>query len=321
MTAPLSPLAFLGTGDFGVGALRALHAAGFPIVAVISQPDRPAGRGRETAPTPIRAAALDLGLPHAATEDVNAPTQVEQLSRAALGVVAAFGQKLGPTLLSATRLGFINIHASLLPRYRGAAPFQHAILDGAESSGVTIFQLDQRWDAGPIWAQRAAPIGPTQTADELHDALAIVGADMIVATVQDLLAGRAVPTVQDAAAATRAPKLSKADGFVDWSAPAARCVRRVNGLWSWPAAACRFVSRSGRDERVLLARAELANDAAPANETTPPGAFLSDGCVQCGVGRLRVLDIQPAGGKKMPFAAFANGRKLDVGDRLERIEP
>ena len=186
-------IVFLGTGAFGVPALRALAQRGHALVAVISQPDRPAGRGRAIAPTPIHAAALALQLPHIQPEDVNALDAADALGGAEIGVVAAFGQKIGPHLLAALPRGCINIHGSLLPKYRGAAPIQRAIIAGEETTGVTIFQLNERWDAGAIWAQRATTIQETETADELHDRLAKLGAAALVETLADIAAGRAQP--------------------------------------------------------------------------------------------------------------------------------
>jgi len=314
-------IVFIGTGEFGVPALDALVRAGHEIVAAISQPDRPAGRGRVVQPTPIRAAAARLGCQHIQTADINSLDMAAVLRGAEIGVVAAFGQKIGRGVLEAIPRGCVNIHGSLLPKYRGAAPYQWAILNGDETTGVTVFQLDERWDAGPIWAQRSTAIGATETADELHDRLAVLGAELIVATLADMVAGRMRPVAQDPTQATRAPKLTKADGYVDWSQPAARVARRINGLWSWPAAACLFVSRSGRQERVLLARAAVADDTAIPTEATPPGAFCDRDVVQTGRGRVRLLEIRPAGGKLMPFDAFAHGRRVGPGDRLLRAEP
>jgi len=314
-------IVFIGTGEFGVPALDALVRAGHEIVAAISQPDRPAGRGRVVQPTPIRAAAARLGCQHIQTADINSLDMAAVLRGAEIGVVAAFGQKIGRGVLEAIPRGCVNIHGSLLPKYRGAAPYQWAILNGDETTGVTVFQLDERWDAGPIWAQRSTAIGATETADELHDRLAVLGAELIVATLADMVAGRMRPVAQDPTQATRAPKLTKADGYVDWSQPAARVARRINGLWSWPAAACLFVSRSGRQERVLLARAAVADDTALPTEVIPPGVFCDRDVVQTGCGRVRLLEIRPAGGKLMPFDAFAHGRRVGPGDRLLRAEP
>lgn len=311
-------LAFLGTGDFGVPAIRALLNAGHEIVAVISQPDRPAGRGRAIQSTPIHATCDALGLPHVQAEDVNTPATLNLLGGVELGIVAAFGQKLGPALLAALPHGMVNIHASLLPRYRGAAPFQWAILNNDATTGVTVFRLNERWDAGAIYGQTETPIGETETADELHDRLATLGAELIGRVVSDISAGRIQPREQDMRQATRAPKLSKADGYVDWTQPAAICTRRIHGLWSWPTATALYVSSGGRSERVQLARALVADNAALPSESSPPGSFTPDRTIQTGAGRVRLLELKPAGGKLMPFDAFANGRRTSAGDRLER---
>lgn len=312
-------LAFLGTGEFGVPAIRALLAAGHEVVAVVSQPDRPAGRGRQTQPTPVHAACDQLGVPHAQADDINQPQFSDLLRCAELGVVAAFGQKIGPALLAAPPHGMLNIHASLLPRYRGAAPYQWAILNGDATTGVTIFRLNDRWDAGAIYGQIETPIGDAETADELHDRLAVLGADLIVRVVAEIAAGRATPREQDPRLATRAPKLRKADGYVDWDQPAAACVRRIHGLWSWPAASMSFISRGGRSERIQLARARVADTTAAPSDAHPPGTFLADRTVQAGRGRVELLEVKPAGGTLMPFEAFANGRRVGGGDRLARL--
>jgi methionyl-tRNA formyltransferase len=282
----------------------------------VSQPDRPAGRGREVRPTPIHAAAETLHLRHIQTEDVNTLDLADVFAPAEIGVVAAFGQKIGAAILAALPRGCVNIHGSLLPRYRGAAPFQRAMINGEETTGVTVFQLNERWDAGAIWGQRSTPIKDSETADELHDRLAELGAGLIVDVLAAIAAGTARSIEQDPAQASRAPKLTKADGTVDWSQPARTVLRRIHGLWSWPAAACTFVSRTGKQERVLLLRAEVADASSTPTTDLPPGAFCPDLTVQAGVGRVRLLEVQPAGGKRMPFAAFANGRRVAPPDRL-----
>lgn len=310
-------LVFLGTGDFAVPALRALVAAGYQLPVVFSQPDRPTGRGLAVRPTPVHAACDELHLPHVQTADINAPVHRTQLAGAVLGVVAAFGQKIGAEFLSAFPHGCINIHASLLPRYRGAAPYQWAILNGDTITGVTIFQLNERWDAGEIWSRAETPISETETADELHDRLALLGADLLVRTLADWHAGRIAPEPQDATQSTRAPKLSKADSPLGWNLPAAKLVRRIHGLWSWPAASAVFVSHTGKREPVQIARARLANQTAGPTADFPPGAIHADHTVQTAAGRIELLEIKPAGGKLMPFAAFANGRRLAPPDRFE----
>ncbi|MCZ2399526.1 MAG: methionyl-tRNA formyltransferase [Phycisphaerae bacterium] len=312
-------IVFLGTGEFGAGTLRALPLAGHEVRCVISQPDRPAGRGQVLRPTPIHALAVELAMRHVQAPDVNALDLRDVLADAELGVVVAFGQKIGPGLLAALPRGCVNLHASLLPRFRGAAPYQWAILAGESVTGVTVFQIDERWDAGAIWAQAETPIGETETADELHDRLARLGAETTVAALQRIASGDARPTPQDASLASRAPKLSKADAFVDFAGPAFMAARRINGLWSWPAAACEFVSAGGRRERVLLARAAVAT----AHErSTParwqPGEFRDDLTVQAADGAVRLIEVKPSGGRLMSFEAYANGRRIRPGDRLVR---
>lgn len=310
---------FLGTGDFGVPALHALRAAGHEIVAVVSQPDRPAGRSRQVRPTPIHAAAAAAGLPHIQAEDVNTQLPGAVLQAAEIGVVVAFGQKLGPVLLASVPRGFVNIHGSLLPRFRGAAPYQWAIISGESVTGVTTFQLDQRWDNGPIWGRRETPIGELETADELHDRLALLGAELIVETLASIARGDAQPQPQLAALASRAPKLSKADSRLDWNLPAKVICRRIHGLWSWPAAASVFVGKSGRCERVALARARVARDDTAPADASPPGSVLADRTIQTGSGTIDLLEIKPEGGRLMSFTEFANGRRLARGDRFESL--
>lgn len=307
---------FLGTAEFGVPALHALVRAGHPVVAAISQPDRPAGRGRSVRPTPIHAAAVELGLHHIQTDDANTLDLMDALGQAEIGVVAAFGQKIGSGILAALPRGCVNLHGSLLPKYRGAAPIQWAVINGDETTGVTVFQLNEHWDAGPIWSQRETEIRETETADELHDRLAELATALIVDTLRDIESGTVRPRAQDPTLASRAPKLSKADGAVDWSQAAPRVARRIHGLWSWPAAACLFASRSGKQERVLLVRAEVADEVGAPTPDRSPGAFCTDLTLQTGAGRVRLLEVQPAGGKQMAFADFANGRRIAPPDRL-----
>lgn len=315
----MTKLAYLGTGDFAVPALEALAAAGYEFAAVISQPDRPAGRGKKVKATPVRAAAERLGLRHIQTDDVNGLDLRDTFEGAELGVVAAFGQKIGAPVLKHLPRGCVNIHGSLLPKFRGAAPYQWAILSGEAATGVTIFQLDESWDTGAVWHQRATPIDPRETADELHDRLATLGASALLECLPRIFSDEARPAGQDHSRATTAPKLSRADGTVDFTQPAEAVVRRIHGLWSWPAAAVTYAAASGKHERLLLARAEVAEAAPPAESASAsePGAFRPDGTVQCGGGSVvRLLEVKPAGGKLMAFEAFANGRQIAPPDRL-----
>ena len=313
-------IAFLGTGEFGCPTLRALRDAGHEIVAAISQPDRPAGRGRKIQPSYIHAAADELGIRHIQTADVNVLEPGEAAPNVALGVVVAFGQKIGPAWLHAFPHALINIHASLLPRHRGAAPYQWAILSGDETTGVSVFRLSERWDAGPLLGQRETAIGDLETAEELHDRLALVGAELIVDIVRAIATGTSRPVEQDASLATRAPKLSRRDSAIDFAQPARRVQRRIHGLWSWPAATCLLDLGDGRAERVQLARAKLLDETTAPTEASPPGAIHDDGSVQTGCGRLMLLEVKPAGGKLMPFEAFARGRHITPSMRLRKLE-
>ncbi len=311
-------ITFLGTGEFGVPALRALRAAGHELVAAASQPDRPARRGLKVSPTPIRTAAAELGLRHVQAQDINAAEHAALFDKLDAVVVVAFGQKLGGAILAAPRHGCINIHASLLPRYRGAAPIQWAVINGDRITGVTTFRINERWDAGDILASRETAIGETETADELHDRLAGMGGTLIVETLEGVRDGTMRPLAQDAAQSSRAPKLSRADAWVDFSQPAGLVARRINGLWSWPAATCQFRGADGRVERVQLARAMAMEDHLPTVASAERGAMVNDGLVQCGMGRVRLLEVKPAGGKLMPFDAFARGRDVAPPARWEQ---
>lgn len=313
-------IVFLGTGDFAVPTLRALVAARHTLVAAISQPDRPAGRGRQLRPTPIHALADELHIRHIQTEDVDSLNLADALGGAEIGVVAAFGQKIGDAILDALPRGCVNVHGSLLPKYRGAAPFQWAIINGEEVTGVTVFQLDEAWDAGPIWSQRQLQIGETETATELHDRLAQLGAELIADTLATIQCDEGEPQLQDASQATWAPKLARRDSQIDWSQPAFSIVRRINGLWSWPGAACLLPLADGEKGRLQLARAQVVSTTDEPTAEFPPAAFLPDQTVQAGRGRVRLLEVKPAGGKLMPFEAFARGRQVQPPVRLLPLE-
>ena len=314
-------LLFFGSGDFAVPSLEGLCNGRHEVAAVVTQPDRPRGRGRQPAPTPVKHWASSRGLDVLSVDDVNAPEIVDRLlaRRAAVGVVVAFGQKIREALLGGLSGGLINLHASLLPRHRGAAPINCAILAGDTVTGVTVFRLTDRMDAGPVLTQVDTPIGPLETAEELHDRLALLGPEALAAALASLEATPPSPgRAQDENHATRAPKLSKNDGVLDFDQPAERLARRIRGLWSWPGARCRFRSADGgRDEIVTLARAEAVADEGEGI----PGTLGSDLTVVTASGALRILELKPAGGKKMTWAAYVNGRHVRPGDRFAPVEP
>ena len=298
-------LAFMGSPDFSVPALRALHAAGHEIVAVYAQPPRPAGRGQRETPCPVHRAALDLGLP------VRTPARLrrdiaEHDAFAALdldvAVVAAYGLILPKPMLDAPRRGCLNIHASLLPRWRGAAPIHAAILAGDAESGVTIMRMEEGLDTGPMLLKEATPIGPETTVQALHDALAEIGARLILNALEK--DPPAVPQPEDGV--TYAPKLTKEDGRLDWSQDAATLERRVRALNPWPGT---FFTHGGEQIRVLAARVEPGSGA--------PGTALDGAAlVACGSGALRLMRLQRPGRAAMDADAFLRGFALPAGTVL-----
>lgn len=297
-------LAFMGTPGFAVTALDALAAAGHEIAAVYTQPPRPGNRGRVEA-TPVHARAGALGLRVRTPDSLKSPA--EQAAFADLGldaaVVAAYGLILPRAILAAPRHGCLNIHASLLPRWRGAAPVQRAILAGDTETGITIMQMDPGLDTGPMLATETVPIAG-QTAGELTDELARIGARLMVDVLARLPSIEPVP--QPEHGATYAHKIDKAESRIDWSQPAIGLWRQVRAFQPSPGA---WFEAAG--ERVKLVRAEPAGAAAG-----PPGTWLGDGRVTTGEGTLRLVTVQPAGKAAMPAEAWARGRRLRPGDRL-----
>ncbi|MGE3934423.1 MAG: methionyl-tRNA formyltransferase [Rhodospirillaceae bacterium] len=303
-------LAFMGTPDFAVPALAALVDAGHDVAAAYSQPPRPAGRGMKPAPSPVHRFAEDRGIPVRTPATLKDPA--EQAAFAALGldaaVVAAYGLILPPPVLAAPRLGCLNIHASLLPRWRGAAPIQRAILAGDAETGVTIMQMDAGLDTGPMLLAEAAPIAPDTTGASLHDALAALGARMIVVALDRLAAGALPATPQPAAGATYARKLDRAEARIDWSQPATAVERQVRAFDPWPGT---WFEHAG--ERIRVLAAALADGRAGA----APGTVLDDRlAVACGDGAVRILRLQRQGKAALDAEAFLRGFALPAGTVL-----
>ena len=298
-------LAFMGSPDFAVPALRALHAAGHEIAAVYCQPPRPAGRGQKETPCPVHRAALELGL------EVRTPARLkrdvaEHEAFAALdldaAVVAAYGLILPRAMLDAPRRGCINIHASLLPRWRGAAPIHAALMAGDSETGITIMRMEEGLDTGPMLLAEALPIAPDATVGALHDALAAMGARLVMRALAEN--PPAIPQPDDGA--TYAPKLTKADGRLDWTADAAALERRVRALNPWPGT---FFEHAGEQVRVLAARVEPG--------AGPPGTLLDDAAlVATGDAALRLLRLQRPGRAAMDAADFLRGFALPRGTAL-----
>lgn len=311
---------FYGSGEFGLPTLRHLHEQA-EVLAVVTQPDKPAGRHQQLTPTPIGAYAQQVGLTVLKTPDANAPSVIEQIQSfaAKAAVVIAFGQKLSPELIAASASNreqrVINLHASLLPKYRGAAPINWAILQGDQDAGVSVISLAQKMDAGLVYATQATPIGETETAGELHDRLALLGPTLIRQVLADLLADRAVGHVQDESQACRAPKLSKADAWVDFSQSAMMVCRRVHGLTPWPGVKAIWHSQAtGKPQAILLRRLQPM----PCHvHRASPGTLLDDqGCLAVGQGAVRILELQVPGGRLMALSEFIRGRSMRHGDSL-----
>jgi methionyl-tRNA formyltransferase len=317
---------FAGTPPFAAAALNALADAGHDIALVLTQPDRPAGRGMKLAPSAVKQAALARGLPlvqPASLRTAEAETALRAVD-ADVMVVAAYGLILPQAVLDLPRLGCLNIHASLLPRWRGAAPIQRAILAGDPETGITIMQMDAGLDTGAILSKTVVPILETDTAVSLHDTLAAAGADAIVAALADYPA--LVPQAQDDAQATYAAKLNKEEARLDWCQPAdalARAVRAYNpvpGAWTlldgaplkiWSA---HVVAGAGAPKAPDFLRASAHERSHEAGTVLLAEADRL--LVACGSGALALQEIQPAGGKRMTAAAFLAGRPLPAGTRF-----
>ncbi len=312
---------FLGSGRFAQPTLQWLAQSDHAVPLVVTQPARPSGRGRHVTRTPVRQLATELGITTIEAEDVNEPGVLERLQalHADLGLVIAFGQKLGPKLLSLMPGGCINLHASLLPRCRGAAPVNWAIIRGEQRTGCTVFRLVAQMDAGPILTSSWTTIKPEETAGELHDRLAAIGVDTVQAALgmyPDESVGQTGPQgkPQDETAATWARKLSKADGFLRFDQPTVNVANFICGMSPWPGAAARFHAADGRWEDVTITRARPVSD--PSVPRMPPGTIDARCHVAAQDGFVEILEIKPSSGRQMTWPDYVNGRHVTEGDRL-----
>ena len=300
-------IAFAGTPDFAVPSLRAIVATGAAVPLVLTQPDRPAGRGRRLTPSPIKELAVELGLPLAQPLTLREPNvMLEVRERPDLMVVIAYGLLLPRQWLDWPRLGCINLHASLLPRWRGAAPIQRAVLAGDATTGISVMQMDAGLDTGAVHLVRSTPIGVHETAGTLHDRLATLAADSLVAALPSLLAGRSAAVPQRNELATVAPKIAKTEALLDWRETAVQLERRIRAFNPWPVAETRL--GDGRRLRIFEA---TASDGAP---STPPGAIMAASRagidVATGAGVLRLRRIQPPSGRVMDVEAYLAAHSL-----------
>lgn len=310
---------FCGSGSFAVPSLRAICTSPHELAGVITQPARPAGRGGRLRPTPVFQAAAELGQAAVECPDINAPAGVELVAKLAPDVIAVadFGQLIRKAVRKLPPTGSFNLHGSLLPALRGAAPVNWAILRGHKATGVTTFALAAKMDAGDIYLQAATEVDPQETAEELRARLAALGATLMIRTLDLLAARRAEAHPQDESQVTLAPPLTKADGRLDWSADAATVRNHIHGTWPWPGAHSDLVRTDGRRQSVILARARPAEGPARGQ----PGEIDADGAVATGAGRLSILEIQPAGGRVMTWRDFVNGYRPVAGDRFESAAP
>jgi methionyl-tRNA formyltransferase len=311
-------LVFMGTPDLARVSLEALLATpDFSVPAVVTQPDRPKGRDMKLQPSPVKELAVARGIPVLQPDRARDPALAEQLRSFGPEIiaVAAYGQILPREILVLPRLGCVNVHTSLLPRYRGASPIQAALLNGDPETGVTIMQMDEGMDTGAILRQETTPISPEDTAATLHDRLALLGAGLLVRTIREYAEGRIQPKPQPLEGVSLAPKIRKGDGHIRWNQPAVAIWNRVRAFTPWPGA---FTFTSAGEARQLLKvwRGEVV-----ASSAGPPGRILASDksgiLVACGQDALRILVLQREGGKRLDAQDFLSGHPLKPGTELE----
>lgn len=312
-------IVFMGTPDFAVGALQAMIEAGHQVVAVVTQPDKPKGRGKEMQMTPVKACAVEHGIPVFQPVKVKAPESVEVLRGygADIFVVAAFGQILSEEILNLPKYGCVCIHASLLPRYRGAGPIQWAIIDGEKKSGVTIMQMDKGVDTGDMLFKAEVEISEEETGDSLHDKLAEAGAKLIVEALPKIEAGDVTPVKQKDEESCYAKMLQKSMGRIDWRQSAKKLDCLIRGLISWPGA---YTTYHGKNLKIWEEKAADTKEAGIRLTDAAPGTIVGvekDAVyVQTGDGVLKLLSLQLEGKKRMAVRDFLLGCQMKAGEQL-----
>jgi len=307
-------IVFMGTAGFSVPTIEALHKSRFHVSLVVTQPDRPKGRGRKTAPPPVKVAAHRMGYDVAQPESVNTNIFFDQVAalKPDFLVVVAFGQMLNENLLSLPRFDAINIHPSILPKYRGPAPIQWAIINGEKKTGVTIMSLDTGTDTGDILMFEEAAINPEDTAAELHDRLAEKGAALLIETLKRFDAGTVTPVPQDHSKATFAPLLKKKDGCIDWNQSSEKLAAFIRGMTPWPGAFTFFDKR-----RLKIFKAAAAAGSQSAVPGTIIQGFQNELRVATANGALSILEIQGESGKRLSAGDFLRGTTIPSGAVLE----
>ena len=302
---------FFGTPDFADASLRALPRAGHDVVGVVTQPDRPQGRSRSAlVPPPVKLSAVEAGVPVLQPERPMGDLFIAALRRLEpdLGVVVAYGHILRPEVLGLPRLGLVNVHASLLPKLRGAAPIQWAIANGDAETGVSIMRMDAGMDSGPVYLRVPTPVAADDTGGSLTARLAELGTHALLETLNDLVRGQAAPEPQDAALATFAPKVTRETARIDWTQDAPSVARRIRAFDPVPGA---WTTLDGTDMKLFVARTATASGA--------PGTVLDAGerlLIAAASGAVDIAEVQPAGRRRMPVAQWARGRGVEPGRRL-----
>lgn len=306
-------IVYMGTPDFAVYPLKALVESGHKVSLVISQPDKAKGRSNKLVPTPVKAAATELGIDVFQPEKIKEEASVARIKKCKpdVIVVAAYGQILPESILNIPEYGCINIHASLLPKYRGAAPIEWSIIDGCDKTGVTTMYMEKGLDTGDMIEKAEVAIEPDDTGETLHDKLALCGAGLIISTLKALEDNTAVRTKQDDSESSYAHMLTKELGKLDFNMPAVKLERLIRGLIPWP---CAYTRIDGKNVKILKAR--VADESNAAYQTGTPGEIIEvtkkTFTVKCKEGALTVLSLQPEGKKVMDTVSFLNGNKLSV---------
>ena len=308
---------FFGTSAFAVPSLHGLVRAGHRVVLCVTQQDQPRGRGLTPGPSPVKTAALGLGIPVAQPCDSQELLSACQAVTSELGVVASYGRLIPSQLLNCPIHGILGVHPSLLPRYRGASPIAWAVLNGEQTTGVTVFRLNERMDAGDIVLQRAVAIGPRETGEQLSGRLAALGAELLVDAAHQIAQGKATFLPQDETRATPTTKLTKRDGRIEWANGAETIDRKVRALNPWPGA---YTEWDGRSVRLWLTTPDVDR----ATGQSRPGEILQASAegvvVATGRGALVIQELQVAGGRRMPVREFVAGHRIQVGEVLGSVQ-
>ena len=310
-------IVFCGSGDVGVPLVCGLCEAGHEVAGVVTQPPRKAGRGGHLRPTVVAEAAEELSLNVMPTENINDDASLAAIDalKAEVMVVVDFGQMIKAAAREITPLGACNVHGSLLPALRGAAPANWAIIRGLSETGVTTFRITAGWDCGEMFVRKSIALTPEIRADELRARLAELGVSAMLETLEMFAAGETTGEVQDESAVTLAPLLKKSDGCIDFSAVATDIRNLIHGCWPWPGGQARYVAADGKAMDVTIARAEAVDG--PAGE---PGLVTAEKTIATGAGELSILEIKPAGKRLMAWRDFVNGHRVGAGARFESVQ-